>query len=101
MEVFFIMAKNGQKYKEYSDDIRQMIINENTKNGTGARALARKYNIPRGTVSNWIYNYKNEGVITKRKKGRKKETEEANYKEKYEILKKFLESLEGVEQEKK
>jgi transposase len=101
MEVFFIMAKKGQKYEDYGDDIRQMIINENTIKGTGARSLARKYNIPRGTISNWIYNFKNEGVINKRKKGRKRETEEANYKEKYEILKKFLESLEGGEQEKK
>ncbi len=61
------MAKKGQKFEEYSDDIRQMIINENTNNGTGARSLARKYNIPRGTISTWIYNYKNEGVINKRK----------------------------------
>ena len=101
MEVFFIMAKKGQKYEEYGDDIRQMIINENTNKGTGARSLARKYNIPRGTISNWIYNYKNKGISTKRKKGRLKESEEANYKEKYEILKKYLEFLGEVDQEKK
>lgn len=44
------MAKKGQKFEDYTDDIRQLIINENTKNGTGARVLARKYNIPRGTI---------------------------------------------------
>jgi len=44
-----------------------MIISENTNKGTGTRSLAKKYNIPHGTISNWIYNFKNEGVINKRK----------------------------------
>ena len=42
MEVFFIMAKLGRKFREYSNDIREMIINENTSNVIGARCLASK-----------------------------------------------------------
>jgi len=94
------MAKKGQKFKEYSEEFRLQVIKENIEEKKSSRYLSKKYGIPRGTVDTWVYQYKHSGPIRK-KRGRPKQSEETNYKEKYEILKKFLESLEGGEQEKK
>jgi len=94
------MAIKGQKFREYDEEFRFKVIQEGIEEKKSARYLSKKYVIPKGTIDTWMYQYKHNG-ITRKKKGRPRKTEESNYKEKYEILKKFLESLEGVEHEKK
>ena len=94
------MAKKGQEFNIYTDEFRTKVIEENSKKGKSSNFLSRKYYIPKGTVDTWIYQSKHNGPL-RMKRGRHKQSEETNYKEKYEILKKFLESLEEVEQEKK
>ena len=64
-------------------------------------SLARKYDISWKTIQTWIRKHRNNGDLAVDNRGRPKESEETNYKEKYEILKKYLEFLEEVEQEKK
>ena len=90
------MAKKGQKFKEYNEEFRLQVIKENIEGKKSARFLSKKHLIPKGTIDTWIYQFKHNGPIRK-KRGRPKQKEETNYKEKYEILKKFLESLEGGE----
>lgn len=94
------MAKKGQEFKKYTEEFRAKVIKENKELGNSANYLSRKYGIPKGTVDTWIYQSKRNGPL-RRKRGRPKQSKEINYKEKYEILKKFLGSLEEVEQEKK
>jgi len=94
------MAKKGQEFKSYTEEFRTTVIKENSKEGKSAGSLSRKYGIPKGTVDTWIYQSKHNG-LKRKKRGRHKRSDETNYKEKYEILKKFLKSLEEVEHEKK
>ena len=95
------MARKGIKQKKYSDKVITKIVGEKMKEGKSYSFLSKKYDIPEGTIITWVYKYKKRGTTTRQKQGRPKNDEESNYKEKYEILKKFLESLEGGEQEKK
>jgi transposase-like protein len=101
MEVFFIMAKKGQKFNKYEPEFRIKVLNEYLKEGKSMRSLSRKYDISWKTIQTWVRKHKNNGDVAADNRGRPKESEEANYKEKYEILKKYLEFLEEVEQEKK
>jgi transposase len=95
------MAKKGQKQRKYSEKFIEKVVKERLEEGTTAPNLSKKYNIPEGTIVTWMYKYRKTGQISRLTRGRPKVKEETNYKEKYEILKKFLESLEEVEQEKK
>jgi len=49
----------------------------------------------------WAHKYRTTGTTARKKRGRVKQDKEIDYKEKYEILKKYLEFLEEVEREKK
>jgi transposase-like protein len=101
MEVFFIMAKKGQKFNKYSAEFRHKVVMEKINKGTSYSTLGRKYNMSWQTIDGWVRKYKKQGDLNERKRGKPKQSEETNYKEKYEILKKYLEFLEEVEQEKK
>ena len=95
------MASKGQKFSKYSEEFRTKVTMEHINNGKSCRYLGKKHNISIKTVETWVRKYKSQGHLIDQKRGRPKVTEDTNYKEKYEILKKFLESLEGGEQEKK
>lgn len=95
------MAKKGQKFNNYTSEFRHTVVMEKIKEGKSYSYLAEKYNISKKTIGTWFRKYKKQGNLDEQKRGRTKQTEEANYKEKYEVLKKFLESLEGGEQGKK
>ncbi len=45
------MASKGQKFGKYSDDIRQMVMDDIRK-GKSINFISKTYNIPHGTVSN-------------------------------------------------
>ena len=95
------MAKKGQKFKKYTTEFRDKVVKEKITEGKSYTSLGEKYGISKKTVETWFRRYKKQGHLIEKKKGRPKQSEETNYKEKYEILKKFLESLEEVEQGKK
>jgi transposase-like protein len=85
------MATKGQKFNKYSYELKMEIINKYMDGEGGLTSLANEYNIPRKTIDSWIYQFIHKNNDMKDKsylKGRKKE-ENIDYKERYEILKKY------------
>ncbi len=83
------MASKGQKFNKYSSDFKEAILKEYFKNGVNSYELERKYGVPHKTIQNWIHRIKYK--LGGRPRGRpveKKLTLE-DYKERYEILKKY------------
>jgi len=95
------MGKKGQKYrKDYDDELIEKVINEYQNNEGTYVSLAKKYNIASWhTVENWIRKYREKGQISRQKRGRVKGTK-MDYKERYEILKKFQAFLEEQHEKK-
>lgn len=93
------MAKKGQTFKKYDLDFKLKVVKEK-KQGASYEALSRKYNIPAGTIVTWMYTLKQDGglEIKPRGQGNKKDID---YKERYEILKKFQDFLVISKQKKK
>ena len=78
--------------KHYSDEFKNQIIQEYfSGNFGGSKILAKKYNISFHTIDSWICKYKRQGNLNNdinHTRGRSKECE-IDYKERYEILKKY------------
>ena len=84
------MARKGIKHNNYTFEFIQEVLEKYYSGQGGFTSLANEYKIP---IKTWIYRT-NKGInVFKNKKtnslGRPKEFE-INYKERYEILKKFL-----------
>lgn len=88
------MASKGQKFNNYSDksNIKDIILEE-YKLKRNVRELAKRYNIPEGTIKTWTrkINYPELYPVQWQKRGRLKEKDltKEDYKERYEILKKY------------
>lgn len=95
------MAKRGQKQRTYDLKFKEMIINERIHKGKSVAYLSKEYDIPQGTIETWVYKFKHTGILKAKQRGRPKSDPNQDWKEKYEILKKYLEFLEEVDQEKK
>ncbi len=96
------MAKKGQKFNKYSYELKIEIINKYLTGDGGYTSLSKEYNIPEKTVETWIYQYKHKNNDMRNKKyrsGRKKE-ESIDYKERYEILKKYQAFLKAQRERK-
>ena len=95
------MAKKGQKFRKFTDEERTKIVGEYLK-GTSYRILANKYGISWNTIHTMVRKYKNTGTTIASTRGRPKEKEltKEDYKERYEILKKYQAFLK-VQREKK
>ena len=96
------MASKGQKFNKYSDEQRIKIMSEYLSGKSSSSTLSKKYNIPVKTIKNWIYkyNHKNYDLTSKAHLcGRKKE-ENIDYKERYEILKKYQTFLKAQRERK-
>lgn len=91
------MAKKGQKYEKYSLEFKNELLKYYQDNNCSTYELSRQFNIPRNTIKNWIYVPEKSLSILKR--GRPKDST-INYKERYEILKKYQAFLKE-QQEKK
>lgn len=88
------MAKKGQKFNKYTVELRKEVV-EKYFNGKGsAKSLANEYGISYHTIETWIRAYKKQIPIGKQKRGRSKD-ENIDYKERYEILKKFQAFIEA------
>ena len=77
--------------KHYSDEFKNKILSEYLEGNGGSISLGKKYNISSSSIDNWIAKYKKQGNLNndiKHTRGRKKESE-IDYKERYEILKKY------------
>ena len=84
----FFMAQKGQKFNKYTPEFKLKVVSD-FKKGFSYSWLSKKYNVPEGTIATWIHqiNAGNIDILTNCKK--RKNLSEQNYKEKYEILKKY------------
>ena len=94
------MAKKGQKFNSYIFDVKEMVLDE-YKEKHNIKYLSEKYNIPSGTIKTWTskLNHPEKYIGQGQKRGRKKE-ENIDYKERYEILKKYQAFLKAQRERK-
>jgi transposase len=95
------MATKGQVFKKVSQEIKLSAVNEKINGGKTYKFIAEKYGVSWKTVETWVRIFRRDGSLDVKKKGKPKQDKNTDYKEKYEILKKYLEFLEEVDQEKK
>lgn len=95
------MAKKGQKFRAYSDEERETIVMDYINGNGSYTSIAKKYNISsKKTVESMIRKYRQTGETSKSKKiGRPKESE-IDYKERYQILKKYRAFLKEQQERK-
>ena len=91
------------KHNKYSDELRLEIVTKYYNNKGSSRSLGKEYKISYKTIDNWIqknkrtnYNFKDNRINNS---GRKKE-ENIDYKERYEILKKYQAFLKAQRERK-
>ena len=86
------MSNYEKKHIKYSSDLKLEIMNK-YKNGEGTiNSLSKEYNIPINTMRNWqrkIVKNINISIDTRSKYSGRKKEENIDYKERYEILKKY------------
>ena len=92
------MAKKGQKFLKYTEAEKKEIV-ELYKSGVASSHLLKTYGIPQGTIKTWKYKIDHPEKFMGKKRGRPKESE-IDYKERYEILKKYQAFLK-VQRERK
>ena len=88
--------------KHYDIDFKNKILNEYLKGQGGSIYLGKKYNISSHTIDTWIRIYKKQGNLINdinHTRGRKSE-ENIDYKERYEILKKYQEFIKAQREKK-
>jgi len=95
------MASKGQKFKKVPLETKIKAVKEWLDEGKSSYYLGRKCGVSRKTVDTWIRIYKRDGGLDIRKKGRPKADGQIDYKERYEILKKYQDYLGEVDREKK
>lgn len=93
------MAKKGQTFKKYTPEFRKEVVERYLKGEGSAGSLGAEYDISKNTVETWIRAFKQGIPIGMQKKGRAKE-ENIDYKEKYEILKKYQAFLKAQREKK-
>ena len=99
------MAKKGQKFKKYSKEIKEVVLRKYFEEYISSRVLSEEYNIPQNTIDTWVYKtQKGQDVLADRRKqnsGRpKKDENNIDYKERYEILKKYQAFLKAQREKK-
>ena len=95
------MALKGQKFKKYSLEEKVKII-EKYNEGISSSYLEKEYGISNNTIRQWKYKLRKNGTLVNQKRGRlseKKLTKE-DWKERYEILKKY-QAFHKAQREKK
>ena len=98
------MASKGQKFNKYSEETINLVLNE-LKIGKSSLQISKERNIPAKTIRNWKLKrilhpelYSNQG----KKRGRPKESNltKEDWKERYEILKKYQAFLKAQREKK-
>lgn len=86
----FLMAKKGQKFSKYTDELKVKVMSK-VKEGVSFSHLSKEYKIPLGTIATWTRKKNHPELNTGNKQGRPKAKDltKEDYKERYEILKKY------------
>jgi len=89
--------------KHYDKEFKEMVVNDYKSGNSGGRTqIAKKYNVHESTVWHWIVKDRKQGNQIndiENKRGRTKE-ENIDYKERYEILKKYQAFLKAQREKK-
>ena len=97
------MAKKGQKFNSYIFDVKEMVLDE-YKEKHNINYLSEKYNITSGNIKTWTskLNHLEKYIGQRQKRGRKKESNltKEDWKERYEILKKYQDFLKAQRERK-
>ena len=89
------MASKGQKFRSYPADLKQTILKEYFDGDGTPRTLSLKHDVPSQTIKNWITKTKhNIDVKVDHRAGNSGKPKTKNltledYRERYEILKKY------------
>ena len=99
------MAKKGQAFQKYDNDKLKIEVLNKYLSGISSTYLQNQYGIPKGTIKTWANKYKKQGNLSNdifHKRGRQKESEltKEDYKERYEILKKYQAFLKAQREKK-
>ena len=99
------MAKKGQTFKNYPKEIKEEVLRRYYEENEPTPFLEKEYGIPKKTIQNWVRKIKNgKDVFVDHRQfssGRPKEEEgEIDYKERYEILKKYQAFLKAQRERK-
>ena len=84
------MAKKGQKFRRYTKEFKEKVLAEYFNGEGGYKSLSEKYDVPFQTINTWIdtVRYPHRHLGTGQKRGKPKDSE-TDWKERYEILKKY------------
>ena len=95
------MARKGQKFRKFTDEERTEIVGKYLKGNTYER-IAKEYDISWKTVESMVRKYRKTGTTIIEKRGRPKEKDltKEDYKERYEILKKYQAFLKAQRERK-
>lgn len=97
------MASKGKKFKSYSPELKQEILDKYFSGKGTSRSLAREYNISFNTIDNWICKTKhgkNICVDHRPLSSGNRKDENIDYKERYEILKNYQAFLKAQREKK-
>ena len=96
------MAKKGQKFTRFTDEERTEIVYKYLSGKYGYKLLAKEYGISWKTVESMIRKYRRTGTTISEQKGRPKEKDltKEDWKERYEILKKYQAFLKAQREKK-
>ena len=87
--------------KHFKPGIKLEVITKYFNNEASLNILSKEYNIPRSTIFKWVKQSRNGKDITIRQKGSGRIKEEnIDYKERYEILKKYQVFLKAQREKK-
>ena len=95
------MPLKGQKFKKYSIEEKEKIVEEYSK-GVSSKYLEKEYGVSNNTIRQWKYKLRKNGTLINKKKGRisEKNLTKEDWKERYEILKKYQAFLKAQREKK-
>ena len=96
------MASKGQKFIRFTDEERTEIVAQYLSGQSTYRSIAKDRGISWKTVESMVRKYKNTGTTISKQKGRPKEKDltKEDWKERYEILKKYQTFLKAQREKK-
>jgi transposase-like protein len=95
------MAKKGQIFNTYTKEFKEDVVSDYMTGQGGYIMLGKKHNIPWHTIEQWVKKSKGGKTLENQNhlKGRRKD-KNIDYKERYEILKKYQAFLKAQRERK-
>ena len=96
------MASKGQKFIRFTDEERTEIVGQYLSGQGSYKSIAKDHGISWKTVESMVRKYRNTGTTISKQKGQPKEKDltKEDWKERYEILKKYQAFLKAQREKK-